>query len=38
MTLLEHQDVNSEFTSSPRWEKLSKETGNEIISSEDESR
>ncbi|GJV58962.1 hypothetical protein Tco_1465062 [Tanacetum coccineum] len=35
MMLLEHQDVISEFSSSPRWEKLSKETSSEILASGD---
>ncbi|GKA73268.1 zinc finger, CCHC-type containing protein [Tanacetum coccineum] len=38
MILLEHQDVISEFGSSSRWEKLSKETGSEILPSGDGSR
>ncbi|GKC96168.1 hypothetical protein Tco_1161610 [Tanacetum coccineum] len=38
LLLLEHQDVISEFKSSPRWKELSKETGSEIPPSGDGSR
>nr|GEV26512.1 putative reverse transcriptase domain-containing protein [Tanacetum cinerariifolium] len=38
MMFLEHQEVNSKFGSSSRWEKLSKETGSEILPSGDGSR